>query len=437
MRILSDICGGVNFVTAAVIILAGIYFAFRTDVVKRLTPSSVKNELFSGGITRSSFRAFTASLGGTVGVGNIIGVSAAVAIGGAGSIFWMCLAAVACMWIKYVEVHNAYSASAERNTHPDGYSQAPMDMLLGCGKHGKGLASAFALFGLVISAFMGAMTQSGAVTDTLVGFFPDKGIPSWIYCLGFCLLVLFFSVGGNGRLLSAVEVMIPAMCGIYVIGCVAVIAMNISALPSALKEIFVSAFSFRAGSGGLLGMGIVKAMGQGVAKGIFSNEAGLGTAPLAHGLSRDSSPEREGVWGAMEVFIDTIVISGLTGIAIICGGYGETGRNAVLYLFRDSFGELGGGFVWVSLVVFGLTSVLTWEYYCKCFAVYIYGNRRAISATAAAVFFAALFLGGVLEREGVWMLVEILNGGMAGINIVGNMIFISRRRKGIDFARKV
>ncbi len=428
MKVLSILSGGVNFIAAAFIIFTGIYFAIKTDVLKKLSFSSVKKELFSGGVSRSSFRAFTASLGGTVGVGNIIGVSSAIAIGGAGSIFWMCLSAIACMWIKYVEVFNA--CSVQKKSSSSAFSYAPMDLLKLCGKHGKRLASTFALLGLLVSLLMGAMTQSGAVVDSLAGFFPESPIPCWVYGLCFCGLVLFFSVGGNGRLLSAVEVMIPGMCIIYVVGCFIVIGMNVTQLPAAFAEIISSAFSFKAGAGGFLGMGIVVAIGQGTAKGIFSNEAGLGTAPLAHGISYDSTPVREGIWGSMEVFIDTVIISGLTGIAIVCGGYGNAGRNAVLYLFTDSFGGVGGCFVWVSLVVFGLTSVLTWEYYCKCFFAYIYGSRRAISLTATALFIIALFLGGVIERDAVWMIVEILNGGMAFINVSGNLIFSSKKSSG-------
>lgn len=433
MTTLSFINETAGLITALLLIAAGFYFSAKTGFFQflhfgKLTKKTVGN-LFSGKNTSeglSSLQAFITSLAGTIGVGNIVGVSAAIAIGGAGSLFWMTLTAFLSMVIKYAEIWLSVSEGQDLHLPKNkNYSFAPM-VYIEKGTKSPAAAVVFAALGLISAILMGSMTQINAVSLSCCPTFHIS--PVWI---GILLTVFFLPVVLKGirGVLKVTEIILPLFGLCYLAAGLIIIFLNLSRLPAIFQEIFRSAFSLEASAGGLLGCGIVAAFKQGMIKGVFSNEAGLGSAGLAHGSCRERRPEEQGLWGAVEVFLDTVVISGITGLVILCAGAENDGYNGLFAAFQKVFGSAGGLFISICILFFAVASVLSWSYYGESCAVFLFGESPKSQTVFRLIFCLSVFFGAVFSAEKLWLLAELINSGMILINMAG-IIGLRKKIKG-------
>lgn len=408
---------------AAILLLTGIYLSGKTgffqifnfgNLMKTTLGNLFSKEKNSEGL--SSLQSFITSLAGTIGVGNIVGVSAAIALGGAGSLFWMFVTALISMAIKYAEIFLSLKEGKDGPAPINKtYSFSPMRYIQ---KGTKSTAAAmfFAALGFLSSIFMGSMTQINAVS---LSCGPAFGIQPIV--IGIVLTTLFFPVilKGIKSVLKVTQVILPAFGILYLICGLVIIFQNRQQLPSVLSDILTSAFSFKSSAGGILGCGIIAAFKQGMMKGIFSNEAGLGSAGLAHGSCNERSPEEQGLWGALEVFLDTIVISGITGLIILCTESQSGGFSGVFQAFRKTLGPTGEMLIAVCILFFAVSSVLSWSYYGESCAVYLLGENKKTESFFRILFSLSIFFGAVLSAENLWVISELMNTGMISINLAG------------------
>ena len=376
----------------------------------------------------SPFQAVSTALAGTVGTGNIAGVAGAVALGGPGAVFWMWVSALCGMGTKYAEV---LLAVRFRERGADGcWRGGPMYTIRnGLPPAFQPLAAAFSLFGMLAAFGIGNLTQvntiAGAavsVSETLApGILPELSVrlAAGILTAAAAGLAL---LGGAERIGTVAERLVPAMSLLYVTGALAVILTHAGALPGVLRAIAVGAFTPGAVLGGAAGIGLRQTLRLGVARGVFSNEAGLGSAPIAHAGTSETDPARQGLFGIFEVFADTLVICTLTALAILTSGtaviWGHgAGAELAIAAFSGTFGERTAGvLIAVCLVFFAFSSVLSWSLYgCRC-AEYLFGARAG--GVYRLLFSAAAVLGAVSELSLVWNVSEALNGLMAIPNLV-------------------
>ena len=321
----------------------------------------------------TAFQAVATALAATVGTGNIAGVALAIAIGGPGAIFWMWLSAFFGMATKFSEV---VLAIVYREKNKDGsISGGPMYYI----KNGikmPWLAKFFAMFGMLATLGTGNMTQSNAVASVLDQTF---GINKLFVGCVLAILAGIVIIGGIKRIGVVTEKLVPFMAAFYIIGAIVIIAKNIGAVPGAFALIFGSAFSTQAMTGGFAGASVKLMMKMGISRGVFTNEAGLGTAPIAHAAATTDHPVRQGMWGIFEVLMDTLVICTMTALVIIVTGQWNSGlQGAVLTTTAFETGFKGGSFV----VAFGLTffafsTILGWAYYgerCMEFLFILFGD---------------------------------------------------------------
>lgn len=281
-----------------------------------------KSELGEGEVT--PFQAMSTALAATVGTGNIAGVAVAIAIGGPGAIFWMWISALFGMATKFAEV--VLSIEFREKTEDGRYVGGPMYYIKN-GLNAKWLSYVFAIFAALAAFGIGNMVQSNSVAESLEAMF---GINKWITGIVLAVLVSIAIFGGLKRIASITEMLVPFMAVFYVIGGLIIVILNISNVPAAFKLIFESAFSGTAAAGGFIGSSMVMAAKMGVARGIFSNEAGLGSAPIAHAAATTDHPVRQGFWGVFEVFMATIVICTITALTIILTGVWNTGQTGAV-----------------------------------------------------------------------------------------------------------
>ncbi len=411
------------------ILSVGLYFSFRTGFVQlRLLPLALgrffrmlKGTGQTDGV--SPFQALCTALAATVGTGNLVGVAGAIALGGPGSIFWMWVCAVLGMATKFTEATLAVHFQSKGNGETLG---GPMYMIRqGLGKRWQWLASVYCFLGLFAAFGVGNATQINAVitgAEQVAGYFGhDLGISGRLI-LGILLAALIAAMllGGAKRIGSAAELLVPFVSCAYLALCAGVLITRAGEIPGAFSQILKGAFSPRAATGGLVGSAF-QALRIGVSRGVFTNEAGMGTASIAHGAARADHPAEQGLMGIMEVFLDTIVICTMTALVILCSGVPiPYGVDAGAALTMDAFGAVYGD--WVSLFLsaalccFALATVLGWGFYGARCAQFLFGAgswRKFALAQAACV-----VLGSVLQTGTVWALAEILNGLMAIPNLI-------------------
>ena len=375
-----------------------------------------KEQLGEGEVT--AFQAVATALAATVGTGNIAGVATAIASGGPGAVFWMWLAAVVGMTTKFSEV--VLAVNYREKTEDGRYVGGPMYFI----KNGLGwgwLATIFAVFGALAAFGIGNMTQSNSVALAVEGSFR---VPPYATGIVLAIITGLVIVGGIKRIGAFTEKLVPFMAAIYIIGGLVIIFSNISAVPAAFATIFSSAFTPRAAVGGFAGATIAQAIRFGVARGVFTNEAGLGSAPIAHAAATTDHPVRQGLWGVFEVFVDTIVICSITAIAIITTGAWESGQSgAVLTTLAFDTALPGGGYiVTVGLVLFAFSTILGWEYYGERCLEYLAGTKPIFAYRIIWVIFVVV--GAIGGLEFIWSLADTLNGLMAIPNLVG-VLFLS------------
>ncbi|NLJ90874.1 MAG: sodium:alanine symporter family protein [Clostridiales bacterium] len=362
--------------------------------------------------TITPFQSVATALAATIGTGNIVGVATAIIIGGPGAIFWMWLAAFFGMATKYAEVTLSV-AYREKNSKGE-LVGGPMYYI----QNGLGLsrlARLFAIFAVLATFGIGSTTQANAISGTLKGAF---GFNTAGVGLLLSITVAVIIVGGLKSIAKVTEKLVPFMAGCYLIGGLIVLIINYQAVPGAIASIFTNAFNPRAAVGGT-GVGLVVAMQAGVSRGLFTNEAGLGSSPIAQASADTDHPSRQGLWGIFEVFMDSIVVCTVTALVILSSGVLSSGVDATSLsaaAFSNSI-SYGGYIVTFGLVLFAFSTILGWEYYGETSARYLLGDRA--SKPYRIIFTITVFLGAVMELEIVWYIANILNGLMAIPNLIG------------------
>ncbi|WP_255465904.1 sodium:alanine symporter family protein [Adlercreutzia sp. ZJ242] len=396
----------------------------------------IKNEEGGKGEV-SSFAALCTALSATIGTGNIVGVATAIVAGGPGALFWMWLAALFGMATKYSEGLLAVKyRSVSANGHVLGGPFYYIER--GMGMNWRWLAKLFAFFGMCVGLFgIGTFTQVNSISGAITGFFDPEGAHT-VSLLGMdysvatiagslllALLVGLVLIGGLRRIASVSEKVIPAMVVIYVGFSLVLIVANITALPAALVTIFQSAFGLQAAAGGALGA-IIIAMQKGIARGIFSNEAGLGSAPIAAAAAQTKEPVRQGLVSMTGTFLDTIIVCSMTGLAIVMtGAYqlpGLEGSAVTTAAFQAGLpfipGEVVAFIMMLCLVLFGFTTILGWDYYGeRCLEYFSNGSMKAVKAYRW-LYILAVFIGPYMTVSAVWTIADIFNGLMALPNMV-------------------
>lgn len=409
------------------IVGTGIYFTARTNFFSILKLNYVlKNTLMKmfskedkGSGEVSAFQAVSTALAATVGTGNIAGVATAIALGGPGAIFWMWFAALVGMTTKFAEV---VLAVHYRETTPDGrITGGPMYYITN-GLKMPWLAKIFAFFGMLAAFGIGNMVQSNSIAEALNVTFGLPKLGVGIFCAAFAAIVV---VGGIKRIGKVTEIFVPFMAAFYILGGIAIIIVNASHIPAALVLIVKSAFTGQAATGGFVGSTIMLAMRYGVARGVFTNEAGLGSAPIAHAAATTDHPVRQGLWGVFEVWIDTLVIATITALAIVVTGVWETGASGASLTtaaFNSVIPVYGGWIVSIGLFLFAFSTILGWEYYGERCAEYLFGPK--VNMVYRVLWIPFIIIGSIGGLTLLWDLADTLNGLMAIPNLIA-LVFLS------------
>ena len=397
----------------------------------------VKNEEGGEGEI-SSFAALCTALSATIGTGNIVGVATAVCAGGPGALFWMIVAAFLGMATKYSE---GLLAVKYRVVAEDGHSLGGPFYYIeqGMGLKWKWLAKIFAFFGVCVGLFgIGTFSQVNGIASAVNNFFdpnnahcvkilPFLGEYSWSVViaslvLAFCVAAVL--IGGVKRIASVSQIIVPFMAIIYFVFAIILVLCNITAVPAALKTIVVAAFTPKAVTGGMVGSMLV-AMQKGVARGIFSNEAGLGSAPIAAAAAQTKEPVRQGLVSMTGTFIDTIVICTLTGLSIVLTGAwqveGLEGVAVTTYAFQHGLpfpAQVSSFILMLCLVFFAFTTILGWDYYSERCLEYLSGGNMKHVKIYRWVYILAVFIGPYMTVSAVWTIADIFNGLMALPNMI-------------------
>lgn len=385
----------------------------------------------------SGFQALCTALSATVGTGNIVGVATAICAGGPGALFWMEIAAFLGMATKYAE--GLLAIKYRRKDKNGSMLGGPFYYIEGgLGEKWKWLGKLFALFGVLAGLMgIGTITQINGITSAANGFF-DPDMTNTVNILGaeytlttiisgliITILAAMIIIGGIKRIATVSEVVVPAMILIYVGSCLLIIFTHLSEIPDAVSQIVKGAFGARPLAGGLTGFAVMKlSMRSGVARGIFSNEAGLGSAPIAAAAARTNEPVRQGLVTMTGTFIDTIVVCTMTGISIVMAGSHEKGLEGVA-VTTDAFKQglpfherVSAFMLMCCLAVFAFTTILGWNYYSERCLSYLTGSHKKVTAVYKLVYIAFVFIGPYLTVEAVWNLADIFNGLMALPNII-------------------
>ena len=389
-----------------------------------------KQEAAEGEMT--PFQAVSTALAGTVGTGNIAGITAAVTLGGPGALFWLWVTALIGMATKYSEILLAVKFR-ERNEVGDWVGGPMYTITKGLGTKWKWLAVLFSIFAALAALGTGNAIQSGNIVssiDTVIlAFNPDFGsfaTVNLIIGLILAAAAAFVLFGGVKRLGSVTEKLVPGMAVIYIVACLAVIIFSAPALPAIFRDIFVGAFSPSGVTGGMVGSMFV-VISWGMKRGIFSNEAGLGTAPMAHATSSETVPAKQALYGVFEVFLDTIVICTLTGLTLLCGAYhggvdlhigtmGET--NLVAYSLGTLFTEKGGSLIIaIGLALFAFSTILGWALYGSRCCEFVFGTKAI--KPYYIIYIICTVLGATVDLSVIWDISDTLNGCMAIPNLIG------------------
>ena len=366
------------------------------------------------------FQAVTTALASTVGTGNIAGVATAVFLGGPGAVFWMQVSGFFGMMTKYAEVVLAvkYRETDANGAHHGG----PMYYIQnGLGPKMKWLAVVFAVFGTCATFGIGNLTQANAIAGALERSF---NIPPLYTGIAIAVLVALVIIGGIKRIASVTEKLVPFMAIFYVIGGIVILVMNAGQLPEALRLIITKAFSTeKAVLGGVSGYLIMMAMRRGIARGVFSNEAGLGSAPIAHAASRTKDPVQQGLWGIFEVFVDTTIICTISGLIVVTAGMYESGISGITLVmasFEAAFGKVGGIFVSIAIICFAGSTILGWSYYGQQCLHYLSGGKtnKPLDLGYKIVFSGLTIVGAIGGLALVWDIADTLNGLMAIPNLI-------------------
>ncbi|HDP36912.1 MAG TPA: sodium:alanine symporter family protein [Candidatus Atribacteria bacterium] len=412
-----------------ILVGTGIFLTFRLGFPQFLHSTYAWKLIFKGAFKKdvaergegeiTPFQALTSTLAATVGNGNIAGVATAVAAGGPGALVWMWLTALVGMCTKMCE---AALGVKYRIKDKDGAYAGGSMYFIEKGLGQKWLGWLFAFFGAICAFGIGDAVQTNSMALVSNSVFK---IPVVVTGLVLTFLVWIVVVGGIKRIGEVTEKLVPFMAIFYIVGALIIIIAKINILPWAIGEIFKSAFTGRAAFGGFAGATVAQAMRFGVARGIFSNEAGLGSASIAHAVAQTKHPVRQGSIAMIGVMIDTLIICSMTGIVIVMTGALETGLTSTAltaHAFASVLGGVGGPIVALGSLLFGYSTIITWCYYGQQCSRYIFGP--VVVKPYAWLFVIVAFLGAVVKVPFVWLLTDTLNGAMAIPNLIG-LIFLS------------
>lgn len=406
----------------------------------------------------SQFQSLCTALAATVGTGNIVGVAGAIIVGGPGAVFWMWLIAFFGMMTNYSE--NVLGIFYRRKNSAGEWSGGAMYYLRdglgakkGCKAVGAVLAVLFSVFCFLASFGIGNMTQINSISGNMDAVF---GIPTWVTGAVVVVLTGLVVLGGLKRIASVTEKIVPFMVILYMVGSIVIFCTNLSMVGPVFGAIFKGAFALKAAGGGAVGYGVKLAIEQGMKRGVFSNEAGLGSSVMVHSSSNVKEPVRQGMWGIFEVFADTIVVCTLTAFTVLSSGLVDldtgvtqtmyqgvelTKANLVSTVFSMHFGFAGAAFVAISVMLFAFSTCLGWSHYGSKACEFLFGEK--ITKVYQVIFVLATFGGAVMGENLAWDIADTLNGMMMLPNLVGVLAlspvvvaitrnYVDRRLRGRD-----
>lgn len=424
-NILSTVSGFVWGVPLIVLLFGThVFLTFRLGFIQRFTWRGIRLSLIrepgaAGEI--SQFGALATALASTIGAGNIVGVATAVAAGGPGAVFWMWLTGVFGISTKYAEAVLSIRYRVQRESGE--FAGGPMYVLeRGMGQ--KWLGVLFCIFAVCAGFGMAGMVQSNTIVSMTQAGLPDVS-PGLIAVIGGVVLSVLTGaviIGGIKSISRVSSMLVPGMALLYVVACVVVLVLRADQVPATVALILKSAFSGHAAVGGFVGAAVAQTLRFGIARGLFSNESGLGSAPIAAAAARTSNPVRQGIVSATGTFWDTVVVCALTGLVVVSSGQWQEGLKGAA-LARASFADLGDLSLWalnVSLGLFVFTSIFGWAYYAEKAAEYLFGSR--IVFPFRWVWCGVVFLGAVVSSQAAWDFADIANGLMAVPNLIALLV---------------
>ena len=380
----------------------------------------------------SHFQALMTALAATVGVGNIAGVATAIAVGGPGALFWMWITGLFGMATKYSE---AVLAVKYRESDKFGTMSGGPMYYISKGLGIKWLGALFAVFASIAAFGIGNMVQSNSVADALNSAF---AVPAWLSGVVMCVATGLVVLGGIKSIAKATSVLVPFMIVFYMIGALISIFVHLDNVPEAFRLIFYHAFAPTAAAGGFMGAAVQQTLRMGVARGIFSNESGLGSSPIAAAAAQTSNPVRQALVSMTQTFIDTIVVCTFTGVVIIASGVwdsGQTGASLSALAFEQGIPrQIGDDMVAISLSAFAYSTILGWCYYGEKSIEYLF---KEVAVKPYRILFTIMVLvGAVVELDLVWTFADIMNGLMAFPNLIGllglSKVVVEETKKYLD-----
>ena len=389
----------------------------------------------TGDKTISQFQSLCTALAATVGTGNIVGVAGAIATGGPGAVFWMWLIAFFGMMTNYSEnvlgiLYRRKGADGEWHGGAMYYLRDGLGSKKGCKQIGAVLAVLFSFFCLLASFGIGNMSQVNSMVSNVENAFHIPTIATGIFLV---IAVGVVIIGGLKRVAAITEKLVPFMVILYFIGAIIIIFLHVGQIPAIFAAIFRGAFSMKAVAGGGFGAGIAMAMKMGFKRGVFSNEAGLGSSVMVHSSSNVKEPIRQGMWGIFEVFADTIIVCTLTALTILGSGVIDltTGEVAAAtadvasstymsYAFSQVFGPVGSGFIALAILLFAYSTVLGWSHYGATACQYLFGDKSVLPYRI--IFTIIVFLGSIMTAQLAWDISDTFNGLMMIPNLIGVLV---------------
>ncbi len=405
------------------LVATGLYFTIRLGFVQVRKFGAGIKAMFGGfslhGKSKedglSSFQALTTAIAAQVGTGNIAGAATAIASGGPGAIFWMWLSAFFGMSTIYAE---AVLAQHTRVKQDGTYIGGPAYYIraIFTGKFGKFLAGFFSIALILALGFMGNMVQSNSIGDA---FYNAFHIPPMAMGVIVAVIAGFIFIGGIKRIARFTEKIVPIMAIFYIVGCLVILFMNPSGVVKAFHDIFVMAFAPQSIAGGALGITIKEAMRFGIARGLFSNEAGMGSTPHAHATAIVKHPTDQGIIAMMGVFIDTFIILTLTALVILSTGAldsGLTGSGLAQYAFNTAFGDFGNAFIAICMLFFAFTTIIGWYFFGEVNVKALFGKKATKVYAVLVIIFVVI--GSTLKVDLVWTMADMFNGLMVLPNLI-------------------
>ena len=420
----------------------GIYLTVRTNFVQfrhfryamKNTLGKVFHKASAGEGELTPFQAVSTALAATVGTGNIAGVTGAIVLGGPGAVFWMWISALVGMCTKYAEV--VLSVRYRERNDKGEWTGGPMYYIKnGLGSKFKWLGTLFAVLGAIAAFGIGNISQINSIAGSVntvaqafdSGAAARAGTISLITGIVIAAFVALVLLGGLKRIGAVTERLVPFMAIIYIVCALIVVIAHIGELPNVIVQIFRGAFDPSAAAGGIAGFTIANAMKRGVSRGVFSNEAGLGSAPMVHASTSESDPVKQGLYGIFEVFMDTIVICTLTSLVVLCSGVADYGNSAMagaqttIMGFSTVFGDkMGSTLLAVGLLLFATSTILGWSLYGTRCIEYLFGSKAV--KPYQVLFVIVVVLGAVADLKLVWDISDTLNGLMAIPNLIGVLL---------------